>query len=439
MTKSPFQLIVMVLFALAALVAVGVLSGVITLPKSAKESVQGSVVAWGTLDEKTFRFSTNFLKTLNKNVLFEYVQQPIENFESLLNEAIASGRGPDIIIISQEQILRNKSKIAAQKISSSDSIDYKEKYINGADLLITNEGLLGVPLAANPLVMYYNDRLLTSAGFPTPPKFWDEMQAYIDALTIKNDDRNIERSAVALGVFENTTYPLDILSALLLQSGAPIISPELQYNTNKEAFTVYKSNIVSSNTDQVLEFFNAFSNPQKKLYSWNTSLPLDIDAFTSEFSTFWFGYPTDEAIIKAKNPNLNYKIAAIPQVRNSKNVLTYGKIYSVSILKSSPNPSAAAFIQQNLTMGTPQQILVEDAGLQYPYRIIPESAMKSESATFYARQAVQIKGYYMPSYSFTYSLFKRVIDQITSGAITSSDASKRLELELNDYIGKNQL
>jgi hypothetical protein len=128
MTKSPFQLIVMVFFALAALVAVGVLSGVITLPKSAKESVQGSVVAWGTLDEKTFRFSTNFLKTLNKNVSFQYVQQPVENFESLLNEAIASGRGPDIIIISQEQILRNKSKIAAQKISSSDSIDYKEKY-----------------------------------------------------------------------------------------------------------------------------------------------------------------------------------------------------------------------------------------------------------------------------------------------------------------------
>jgi hypothetical protein len=29
----------------------------------------------------------------------------------------------------------------------------KEKYINGADLLITNEGLLGVPLAANPLVV----------------------------------------------------------------------------------------------------------------------------------------------------------------------------------------------------------------------------------------------------------------------------------------------
>lgn len=439
MTKSPFQLIVMVFFALAALVAVGVLSGVITLPKSAKENVQGTVVAWGTLDEKAFRFSTNFIKTLNKNISFQYVQQPIENFESLLNEAIASGRGPDIIILSQEQILRNKSKIAAQKLNSSDSIDFKEKYINGADLLITNEGLLGVPLAANPLVMYYNDRLLTSAGFSTPPKFWDEMQTYVDALTVKNDERTIEKSAVALGVFENTTYPLDILNTLILQTGLPIIAPQIQYNTNKEAYTVYKSNLVSSNTDQVLDFFNAFSNPQKKLYSWNVSLPTDIDAFTSEFSTFWFGYPTDEAKIQAKNPNLNYKIAAVPQLRNSNNVLTYGKIYNVSILKSSPNPSGAAFIQNNLTGATAQQILVEDAGLQYPYRIIPESALKTERSTFYARQAIQIKAYYMPAYDFTYSLFKRIMSQIASGAITSSEASKRLELELNDYITKNQL
>ena len=439
MKMSPFQLIISGLFALAAMAAIGVLSGVIKLPQSADQNISGNVVIWGTIDSKAFQFTSNFIKSVNKNISIQYVQKQAINFESQLSEAIASGRGPDLILISQEQILRNKSKILIQKLTPETTLSYKNAYINGAELFITEEGLVAIPLAVNPLVMYYNDRLLTSAGFSKPPQYWDEMGNYVDALTVKNDQKDIRSTTVALGTFDNLEYPLDILSALILQTGNKIVSAETQYDSQNNVSTSYKSYLSSSATDQVLEFFNAFSNPQKKLYSWNISLPEDINAFTSEFSTIWFGYPTDESRIQAKNPNLNYKITSIPQIRTSKDRLTYGKIYGVAIIKSSQNRAAANFVQQQLTRGDAQKVTVEDSGLQYPYRTTPQGTLKDDKSTLYARQAIQTAGYYTPSFDFTYSLFKNVLTQIASGAIDASTGSKRIEAELNNYIGKNQL
>lgn len=440
MKTTPFQMTIIGFFGLAALAAVGVLSGIITLPQSADESVAGTVVAWGTLDQNTFQFTENPLRLVNKNISFKYVQKPKTNFEATLSEAIASGRGPDIIIISQEQILRNKSKILVQKLDPETTLSYKNTFINGAELFITDEGLVALPLAVNPLVMFYNDRVLTSAGFSKPPQFWDEMQTYVDALTLKNDEKDIRRSAVALGTFENMEYPVDILSALLLQTDNKIVTSETQIDGENRSYVTYKSYFASNETNQVLDFFNAFSNPQKRLYSWNKSLPDDLNAFTSEFSTFWFGYPTDIARIKAKNPNLNVKVTSIPQIRNSKNRSTYGKLYGVAILKSSSNKQAAGIVQKALTQGETQQVTLADSGgLQYPYRTTPKGAVRDDLTALFARQAIQTVGFYTPSFDFIYSLFNSTLNQIASGALDADKGSRRIENEINNYIGKNQL
>ena len=437
---TPFQMIVMGLFGFAAFAAVGVLAGFIPLPQSANEKIKGNIIAWGTIDQDAFKFTESIILSSSKNIRFSYVQKSPVNFESALSEAIASGKGPDIIIISQEQILRNKSKIAIQPIDPATTLSYKNTYLNGAELFITTEGLVALPLAVNPLVMFYNDRLLTSAGFSKPPKFWDEIQTYVDALTIKNDNKDIERSAVALGTFENMTYPLDILSTLILQTGNKIVGSKVDVDQNTNAqFTLYTSSLASNSTKQVFDFFNAFSNPQKKLYSWNKSLPDDLSAFTSELTTFWFGYPTDENRIRAKNPNLNYKVTSVPQIRNSSNRSTYGKIYGAAVLKSSRNIAAARIIQSKLITGGPQEIIVRDSGLQYPYRTTPQIALNSDKNVLFAQQAIQTVGYYMPSFDFVYSLFYSIINQIASGEISTENGVNKIEAELNNYISKNQL
>ncbi len=422
------------LFGLLALGAVGVLSGFIPLPKSGDTSITGSVTVWGTIDDDAFQFATSILGVKYKNITFKYVERPLLGFDTALSEAIASGQGPDLIILTQEQLLRNQSKLAFQKMSADKILEYKNTYINGADVFLQDGAALAYPLAVSPLMMFYNDRLMTSAGFAKPPEYWDQMTAYVKKMTQVTDNKDVLASTVALGSFVNVTYPVDILSALIMQTGNPIVKAELQNGQNNETYTKYKSYLGTPTTAQVFAFFNAFSNPNKELYSWNNSLPNDIDAFASEFSSIWFGYPTDRARILKKNPNVNIKVADVPQIRNTRTRLTYGKVYAVGVVRTARNIAAARIIQNEMIQGDVHNAIVNNSNLQYPFRVPPVNTKQTPDDALYTRAAVQVAGFPMPSYDRTYVLFKNILTQLASGKIDENAAATNLEQELNNAL-----
>ncbi len=439
MKISPIQLVIMGFFGLLAVLALGVLTGIVPLPKSSTSDIAGRVVVWGTLPKDGFVFVENALKVKRKNISFSYEQKSKENFEEVLSEAIASGRGPDLIILSQEQLLRNKAKIVSQPASQDVLLNYQNTYVNGADVFVNSEGIIAYPLGLESLVMFYNDRLLTSAGFAKPPEQWSQFAEYSSALTKVSDNKDITTSLVALGTFDNIEYPLDIMSTLILQTGNKVVDKETKYDGSNKAYTTYSSRVANEQTNQVITFYNAFSNPTKKLYSWNQSLPRDIDAFTTESSALWFGYLNDEKRLKAKNPNLQYKITAVPQLDAIKDKLTYGRVYAVAALRSSRNLPAARAVQGDLAQGDIQKIIVEESKLFYPYRVTPNDSIKTTTDALAARIAVQTIGYPMPSYSFMYTLMKNVTNQVASGLIDVQKGSALLQAEINNYITKNKL
>jgi len=310
--------------------------------------------------------------------------------------------------------------------------------VNGADVFVNSDGIIAYPVGLESLVMYYNDRLLTSAGFAKPPEKWSQFAEYANVLTKVSDDKDIKASLVALGTFDNIEYPLDIMSTLILQTGNNIVDKETKFDSNNKAYTVYRSNISSPQTNEVINFYNAFANPTKKLYSWNKSLPRDIDAFTTEFSALWFGYINDEKRIKAKNPNLQYKITSVPQIDSSKDRVTYGRIYGVAALRSSRNLAAAQAVQGDLVQGNIQKIVVEVSNLSYPYRVPPPDSIKTPTDALAARIAVQTIGFAMPTYSFVYNMMKNSMSQVASGLIDAQKGSALLQAEINNYITKNQ-
>lgn len=421
-------------FGLLALGAVGVLSGFIPIPKSGDANITGTVTVWGTLDDDAFQFATSILGVKNKNIIFKYIERPLVGFDAALSEAIASGQGPDLVILTQEQLLRNRSKLMFQKLDANNILQYKSTYINGANVFLEDGAVLAYPLGVSPLMMFYNDRLMTSAGFAKPPEYWDEMDAYVAKLTQVTDNKDIISSLGALGSFVNTTYPIDILSTLILQTGNSIVTPELQNAQNGETYTAYKSYLGAPSTAQVFSFFNAFSNPNKKLYSWNNSLPNDLDAFATEFSSIWFGYPMDKTRITKRNPNLSLKVANVPQIRNTRTRLTYGKVYAVAMVRSTRNATAARIIQNEMIGGDVHNAIVQDTNLQYPFRVPPVNAKQTPDDVLYGRAAVQVVGFPMPSYEKTYTLFKNILTQLASGKIDENAAAKNLEQELNNAL-----
>jgi ABC-type glycerol-3-phosphate transport system substrate-binding protein len=87
----------------------------------------------------------------------------------------------------------------------------------------------------------------------------------------------------------------------------------------------------------------------KPFYSWNRSLPLSQNAFLAGDLAIYLGFASELPVLKAKNPNLNFDAAPIPQVRSGGVKATYSRMYGLSIVRSTSNPNGVYQVLSILT------------------------------------------------------------------------------------------
>ena len=91
----------------------------------------------------------------------------------------------------------------------------------------------------------------------------------------------------------------------------------------------------------MLKFYTNFSDPSQSLYSWNASFPNSGDDFSSENLAFYFGFASELQSLINKNPNQNFFVASVPQIKNSNSKLTEAHVTGMAILASSKNINTA--------------------------------------------------------------------------------------------------
>ena len=164
----------------------------------------GEVLIWGTLDDRVFNAVMRDLAEDNPALLqTTYVEKPIETFSAELSEAIASGRGPDLYVLQSDYILKDFPKIfpflsAGEKFSISERV-FKDTFIDGAELFWSSQGALGIPIAVDPMVLFWNRDLLATAGFAEPPTEWEDLFDIAERATRRDSSKSILKSAIALG------------------------------------------------------------------------------------------------------------------------------------------------------------------------------------------------------------------------------------------------
>ena len=52
--------------------------------------------------------------------------------------------------------------------------DFKNTYIEEGELYLAANGILGLPITVDPMVMYWNRDIFSSAAIAAPPSYWDE-------------------------------------------------------------------------------------------------------------------------------------------------------------------------------------------------------------------------------------------------------------------------
>lgn len=346
---SNFQTILLAVFAAIFLVAVLIFADVIKVGKDKEASVQGKVLIWGTTDSSLIRTITDKIEDQNDELTINYVKKSPDSYQEELIEAFANGTGPDLFIIDPGMIKRNSNFIYKIPYATYPQKNFKETFIEGAQIYIDQEGVVGLPLFTDPLVLYYNKDILSNAGIVKIPKTWDELFELNEVLTKRDGLGKISQSMIALGQFSNINNAKDILATLLIQNDNSIVKKELEKGSSANTYiTSYESvleenpkNYSVSPAESILQFFLEFSNVSKKAYSWNKSISSSLDMFVEGKMAFYIGRASELFKIEKMNPNLSFDVTKMLQVKDASVEKTFGEIYALVISKKSNNLTTA--------------------------------------------------------------------------------------------------
>lgn len=408
-----FNLVILGLFGLF------IVGGVIALAtfsaSRGDDEVPAQAVVWGTLPKSSIEAVVAAFNEDNDNILnVTYREVSLDRFDTDLAESLATGTGPDAVIISQAQLARHQDKLYPISFESYPERTFLDTFTDGSQVFITHNNVLALPIMIDPLVMYWNRTLFTNARIANPPTYWDELLELGEQLTVKDASLNITRSVAGLGEYRNVTNAKAILATLTMQAGDPITVRD-----GGDRISVIFGNdfgLPEAPADSALRFFTEFANPVKPAYSWNRALPSSRDMFLRGDVALYFGFASELFDLQERNPNLNFDMTAIPQVRESTLATTFGNIYGIGLIKQSSNIAGAyrvATIFSGIDMGgrfantfglaPAQRSLVGRPSITDPYQAI------------IYKEGLIARGFLDPNPSESNTVFQNLVEGIISG------------------------
>jgi len=342
---------------------IAILSGIVgillfaTFEGGSKATIE-PVTIWGFYPESTFRevilsAGTNEAAGFVDLNHITYAEKNPETFDREFVEALATGQGPGLIFVDHDTIFRNWNKIVPVSYATYSERIFQETYIQGSDVTRDLGGIRSFPMIADPLVMYWNQDIFTSAGIAQPPKTWTEFLSIIPELSETDDLGTVYKSGVALGEYDNITHAKDIMTALILQSGNQIVQKTESVFDDGSIGVQYDSVLDLQDQGQILQpaenalkFYAQYSDPSRDLYSWNKSLDNDQDLFLQGDVAIYIGKASDYTTMSRRNPNLNFDVAPLPQ-RSGSNKLTVADYDSLAVVQNggSLNANYATLLQ----------------------------------------------------------------------------------------------
>ena len=431
---SGFQLTLLAVFGACAV------SGVLIFAiatSTAKNSSVGPVTIWGTVDSSTF---TSMIQTAANTYPAlsgaTYVQKDSKTYASDLTAAWAAGSGPDLFLMTQDQAVMDAGEVVLFPYASVPLTQFQNAFIEGANPFLVPKGIVALPIAADPLVLYWNKDLLATASYAQPPQYWDQLFDMATKITQRDDAGTILKSAVALGEYQNIDDAKDILAALILQAGGTLTTYD---TTGRLESSISKAGISSSEpaVETALRFYTEFSDPSKTDYTWNGSLSEASQEFAQGNLALYVGYASEEQLMKKENPNLNFAVAALPQIRHAAHSIDVARVYGLAVTRTSHNISGAQAVAAALA-GTENSAAYANAfGLSSARRDVLSQTTTGDQTLFNAETIVSY-GWADPNPGKTATMFQAMIENTTSGSMLIGDAVGRADAQMTQIINGQQ-
>jgi ABC-type glycerol-3-phosphate transport system substrate-binding protein len=332
-----------------------------------------TITIWRPFDsDEVFKPIIKDFQIDNPNVTVVYKQIPADEYELTVSEALAAGEGPDIWSIRNDWIPRHKNKLIPMQDGllatfvqnqKTDEDRLKSVFVPVVNKDVFLDGkIYGLPYSADTLVLYKNKAVFDTKSAQLRRESrdaeadfllenfntYDKLQRAIQLLTERTGDQ-ITIAGLAAGTSNNVTRAEDIVYAMMLQNHTEMTSVE---HTNA-SFHLGVKDAVGQTTfpgTDALQRFTNFADPSKPYYTWNASMPNDMQAFMTNKAAMIFGYQYYELAFKQQAPNLQYSVMPFPQIRDTDTPIDYPSYYVETVTKNAKDPQLAWQVLANLVI-----------------------------------------------------------------------------------------
>ncbi len=416
---SLFQTVLIGAFGFFALVGIFVFSTYSGSSSNVKKI--GKVVIWGVLPKESISPVLNAMSQSDQSLKdVSYVYKNPATFEQNLTTAIATGKSPDLVLISQEDLSSLMGEIMEIPYSSLPERTFLNTFSDASSIYLGQNGIYGIPLAIDPMVLYYNRSLLASAGIVgVASTTWEELTGWVPHVTKLTHTQNVSRALIALGTYDNIHNARGILSTLLLQAGVPIVSVG---NNGQYVVSFNQSSGEVSPGESVVRFYTQFADPTKVSYTWNATLPDSQQMFVHGDSALYLGYASEASFIASANPNLQFDIAPVPQLATAPFKTDYAHIYAFALPNGSKNSYGALQVASTFSKSKNSQLVAKMSGLAPALRSLLGTPPNNPVSAVVYPQAIMARVWLSPSKSVTDKIFSRMIQDVVTGRTSIAQA-----------------
>ncbi|MEI6660334.1 MAG: extracellular solute-binding protein [bacterium] len=430
---SNLQTILVSVFIASFVFAVLIFSGLINIGGSsggtAVTGPTGRIVIWGTFSSSSLAHAFDGLADTNRSLTISYIQKDPATYEQSLIESFARGTGPDLFLISPDMIIKFEPFIYKLPFASYPQKTFTDSFIDGASVYLSPDGTIGLPVAVDPLVMYYNKDILSNEGIAQPPVYWDELSDVNSRLTKARNDGTITRSMIALGRFDNITNAKDILATMLMQNGDNIV------NRTSSGYTpVLNTGNILTGPDNQITLYTQFSDPSNGMYSWNSALPKSLDYFTGGKMALYLGRASELFKIQSTNPNLNFDVSEMLETRNTTAKRTYGEIYALAVNKNSKNLASAFGAAGLISSGDNAKSLASSLSLPPVLKSLLSTHPENPYMLTFFNSAIFTRTWLDPDSNSTDAIFSELIDNVISNKLSIGGALSKAQNQLELLI-----
>lgn len=417
----PFELTLIIIFVLAALIGVFVISNRTGGSNGPTSVIGTSFSIWGTVDAEPVNAFLKEMANTDKSLgVIRYRQIDPRSFESELVNAIAEGNSPELILVPHTFLVSLRTKLQSIPFTTVPERTFRDTYVDGAGIFMLSDGIYGYPFAVDPLVMYWNRDLFSSGGLAQPPKTWESfLNETAPALTRRDSQFEITQSAVAMGEYANVRHAKEILAMLFLQAGSTMVDEQNQaykVTLNKNTATGIPP------AEAVIAFYTQFSSPSKAQYSWNRAKPEDRRSFVQGSLAMYFGMGSERVALELENANLNFDMAEVPQGSGATVRRNYGEFYAFAIPRGAKNQRGAFTVAQLFGFNAQNaDMLRKGLGMAPVHRSLIGSSSSDIYESILGQAALVARGWLDPDPEGSNGVFRQMIESASASTGRTSE------------------